>query len=181
MGVSNQKLTNKNLSSSPYSGLFLNGKLVSISDLINDKYDNIYNELLDRAKKAYISDNHKEDSEDNYIWKVIKQKNFIDSPHCYLIKREFPYPSKTISLKKYWDCSEFLKVLDKSYKEISVDEDSSKDLEIININYVNGICKLRSRLTGNIIEVDFNKLPTNTPVSDDEMTLKNTFTYMTNY
>lgn len=181
MSVANKKLTQRNLSSSPYSGLFLNGKLVSISDLINNKYDNVYDELLDRAKKAYISDGHEEDDEKNYIWKIIKGKNFIDVPYCNLIKRTFPYPSKTISLKKYWDCSEFLKSLDKSYQEIMVDEDSSKDLEIININYANGKCKLRSRLTGNIIEVDFNKIPNDTPVSDDEMTLKNTFTYMTNY
>lgn len=181
MSASNKKLTKRNLSASPYSGLFLNGKLVSISDLINNKYDNVYNELVDRAKKAYISDKHEADNEENYIWRVIKGENFIDSPHCYLIKREFPYPSKTISLKKYWDCSEFLKSIDKSYKDIMVDEDSSRDLEITSINYVNGTCILRSKLSGNTIEIDFNKLPTDTPVSDDDMALKNTFAYMTNY
>lgn len=180
MSTSSQKLTQRNLSSSPYSGLFLNGKLVSVTDLLNDKYDKVYDELVERAKANYLADGHTDDNESSYIWKVIKGKNFIDAPHCYLIKRTFPYPSKTISLKKYWDCSEFLDSLDGSYEEIAIDEDSSKDLEITNINYVNGKCKLKSRLTSNSVEVDFNKIPRDTPISDD-VTLKNTFTYMTKY
>lgn len=173
---SKEKLIQYGVSNSPYSSLYINGKLVSVNDMLLSKYDKVYSDILYKAIDKYCSANGIH--QDDYIWRHVKPQEISKAPKVTIINKKFPYGSKQVNISKYWSENEYIKNINNKYSEIMIDEDSSKDLEIVNINYAKGKCILESRMTGNTIEVDFNHLPTDVNVSDDKCTLKDTFSYL---
>ena len=151
--------------------------LVSTSDYINDRVNDVYNQMLKKAISDFLTNNcgfH------NFDIKPIKDKNWKTSPRIMLTSKEYPFEKKIVNIKKYWDkVVQFSKKNSESYSDLVIDEDTLKDAEIVSINYVLGIVKMRSKFTQVEFEVPFSRINGNTNMSLD-CTLAGTFTYLSN-
>lgn len=151
--------------------------LVSTSDYINDRINNVYNQMLKKAISNYLKDNPDMEQKDT---KLIKDKNWKTSPKIIFISRVYPFEKKIVNIKKYWDdVIQFSKKNSESYTDLMIDEDTLRDAEIISINYVLGTVKMKSKFTQVEFEVPFSRINGDTNMSSD-CTLEKTFTYLLN-
>lgn len=151
--------------------------LVSTSDYINDKVNDVYNQMLEKSISDFLMDNLKYYECDI---KPIKDKNWKTSPRIMITSKKYPFEKKIVNIKEYWDkVVQFSKKNSESYTDLMIDEDTLKDAEIVSINYVLGIVKMRSKFTQVEFEVPFSRINGNTNMSLD-CTLTGTFTYLSN-
>ena len=153
--------------------------LLSTSDYINDKVNDVYNQMLGKAISDFLNDL---DHWKYYEWdiKPIKDKNWKTSPRIMITSKKYPFEKKIVNIKEYWDkVVQFSKKNSESYTDLMIDEDTLKDAEIVSINYVLGIVKMRSKFTQVEFEVPFSRINGNTNMSLD-CTLAGTFTYLSN-
>ena len=153
--------------------------LLSTSDYINDKVNDVYNQMLGKAISDFLSDlDHWKYYECDI--KPIKDKNWKTSPRIIITSKKYPFKKKIVNIKEYWDKAvQFSKKNSESYSDLMIDEDTLKDAEIVSINYVLGIVKMRSKFTQVEFEVPFSRINGNTNMSLD-CTLAGTFTYLSN-
>ena len=153
--------------------------LLSTSDYINDKVNDVYNQMLGKAISDFLSDlDHWKYYECDI--KPIKDKNWKTSPRIMITSKKYPFKKKIVNIKEYWDKAvQFSKKNSESYSDLIIDEDTLKDAEIVSINYVLGIVKMRSKFTQVEFEVPFSRINGNTNMSLD-CTLAGTFTYLSN-
>ena len=153
--------------------------LLSTSDYINDKVNDVYNQMLGKAISDFLSDMGNWKSYKCDI-KPIKDKNWKTSPRIMITSKKYPFEKKIVNIKEYWDKAvQFSKKNSESYSDLMIDEDTLKDAEIVSINYVLGIVKMRSKFTQVEFEVPFSRINGNTNMSLD-CTLAGTFTYLSN-
>ena len=153
--------------------------LLSTSDYINDKVNDVYNQMLGKAISDFLNDpDHWKYYECDI--KPIKDKNWKTSPRIMITSKKYPFEKKIVNIKEYWDKAvQFSKKNSESYSDLMIDEDTLKDAEIVSINYVLGIVKMRSKFTQVEFEVPFSRINGNTNISLD-CTLAGTFTYLSN-
>ena len=153
--------------------------LLSTSDYINDKVNDVYNQMLGKAISDFLSDlDHWKYYECDI--KPIKDKNWKTSPRSMITSKKYPFKKKIVNIKEYWDkVVQFSKKNSESYSDLMIDKDTLKDAEIVSINYVLGIVKMRSKFTQVEFEVPFSRINGNTNMSLD-CTLAGTFTYLSN-
>lgn len=173
-------MKNINNSSEIYKQIVVsNDTLLSTSDYINDKVNDVYNQMLGKAISDFLNDpDHWKYYECDI--KPIKDKNWKTSPRIMITSKKYPFEKKIVNIKKYWDkVVQFSKKNSESYTDLMIDEDTLKDAEIVSINYVLGIVKMRSKFTQVEFEVPFSRINGNTNMSLD-CTLAGTFTYLSN-
>ena len=152
--------------------------LVSTSDYINDKINNLYHQILNIAITNYLNDNPVDTN--NMDMQIIKNKSWKVSPKIILTSKSYPFKKKILNIKEYWDNAiKYCKEHSESYSDLMIDEDTLKDAEIVSINYVLGIVKMKSKFTQVEFEVPFSRINGNTNMSPD-CTLVGTFTYLAN-
>lgn len=161
----------------PYKSLVPSGTgLISVDDLMNDKILKVHNQMYENALSRFYED-HPE-MEQGYITKEIPNKDWKSPSSVLFISEIYPFAKKKVSLKPWWDDAiSFIRKKTESWSDVIIDEDSMKDAEITSIDYVNGNVSMRSKLTQNTWVVPFSKVDENTPLSDDDLTLRNTFSY----
>lgn len=153
--------------------------LLSTYDYINDKVNDVYNQMLRKAISDFLNDL------DHWKYykcdiKPIKDKNWKTSPRIMITSKKYPFEKKIVNIKEYWDkVVQFSKKNSESYTDLMIDEDTLKDAEIVSINYALGIVKMRSKFTQVEFEVPFSRINGNTNMSLD-CTLAGTFTYLSN-
>ena len=153
--------------------------LLSTSDYINDKVNDVYNQMLGKAISDFLSDLGNWKYYECDI-KPIKDKNWKTSPRIMITSKKYPFKKKIVNIKEYWDKAvQFSKKNSESYSDLMIDEDTLKDAEIVSINYVLGIVKMRSKFTQVEFEVPFSRINGNTNMSLD-CTLAGTFNYLSN-
>ena len=151
--------------------------LLSTSDYINDKVNDVYNQMLKKAISDFLISHKKYYGCDI---KPIKDKNWKTSPRIMITSKEYPFEKKIVNIKEYWDkVVQFSKENCESYSDLMIDEDTLKDAEIVSINYVLGIVKMKSKFTQVEFELPFSRINGNTNMSLD-CTLAGTFTYLSN-
>lgn len=151
--------------------------LLSTSDYINDKVNDVYNQMLKKAISDFLMSHQKYHG---YDIKPIKDKNWKTSPRIMITSKEYPFEKKIVNIKEYWDkVVQFSKENCESYSDLMIDEDTLKDAEIVSINYVLGTVKMRSKFTQVEFEVPFSRINGDTNMSLD-CTLAGTFTYLSN-
>lgn len=173
-------MKNINNSSEIYKQIVVsNDTLLSTSDYINDKVNDVYNQMLGKAISDFLNDpDHWKYYECDI--KPIKDKNWKTSPRIMITSKKYPFEKKIVNIKEYWDkVVQFSKKNSESYSDLMIDEDTLKDAEIVSINYVLGIVKMRSKFTQVEFEVPFSRINGNTNMSL-ECTLAGTFTYLSN-
>ena len=87
---------------------------------------------------------------DEYRFIEIKQNEYYQPSLVYVQSIYPPFNTEKISLEKYWDTYEFkeeFKNLDESFFDEDVNINA---LEVINIDYINGLIKLKDKYTGRI-------------------------------
>ena len=171
-------MKNINNSSEIYKQIVVsNDTLLSTSDYINDKVNDVYNQMLGKAISDFLNDlDHWKYYECDI--KPIKDKNWKTSPRIMITSKKYPFEKKIVNIKEYWDkVVQFSKKNSESYTDLMIDEDTLKDAEIVSINYVLGIVKMRSKFTQVEFEVPFSRINGNTNMSLD-CTLNGTFTYL---
>lgn len=160
---------------------------VSFTDYINDKLNIVHNKLYNSALHRFLKEKWKEDEESEIsfdVWKKnfmnthkiveIKGKEYADPSNMIIYDLFYPYNKTKYDLKKYWD-NKYTIVNKCDVSDIAIDEDTLKYAEVIYIDYVNGRCKMRSRLNQNEFWVAFKYINSNTKFSD-EFKRDNTFT-----
>ena len=156
-----------------------NDTLVSTSDYINDKVNDIYYQILNLSISNYLK-NHRDYNIRNIDMELIKNKDWKVAPKIIFTSRKYPFEKKILNIEKYWDDAvKYYKQHGESYSDLMIDEDTLKDAEIVNINYVSGTVKMKSKFTQVEFEVPFSRINGNTNISTD-CTLAGTFTYLAN-
>lgn len=154
-----------------------NNCILSVNEYNKGKIEDIHNQLYIQALELYLKD-HPEMN--GWSFKEIKPSNWKDAPYVICTSSKYPFIHKKIHLNKYWKNLDFLQEKCSSSDDIIIDDENYNDAEVVNINYVKGKVKMRTKILQNEYEVPFSKLNENTIISDDDCTLKGTFVDMTN-
>lgn len=99
--------------------------------------------------------------------KIIEFKNseYWMPSSILIISKIFPYSKKIVKLHKYWNNIQSLN--DLNISDIKLTNYPINDAELLELNYVKGIAKMRSKLDDMEFEVPFGYLNENVSVSDD--------------
>jgi len=174
----NNKIDNKIVT---YNDMLYKSSPVRAADYISDKYNDIHRQLYQRAVDKLLKELNisKEDLKINYKLVEIKQDEYFKPSKVIIKNLSYPFTATTYDLDKYWDNYEFLE----EYKDLSeywIDEESTKDAELIYIDYIKGKGKFKSKYTQKEFWVDFNYINENTRLNKDNFSLTNTFSYKLN-
>lgn len=163
---------------------------ISFSEYMNDKLNNIHNTLYNNALLKWFNEQWKNsgstksfnDWKKQYLneHKLIELKNndYYKPSDIIIYQLIYPYKKEKINLKAYWD-NMYLNDPQLDISNIIMDDDTLKYSEIIYIDYVNGRCKLKSKLTHVEYWVPFKYINENSILSDT-LLLNNTFSYLLN-
>lgn len=138
---------------------------VTFTDYVNNNYDKIHAELYNNALQKYLYA-HPEymlyRSAYNFI--ETKQPEYWQPSYVSIISKHYPYTKHKVWLDEYW-CK--YKKETPNYTYTYIDEDTIKDAQIVELNYVTGEANMKSRFTGVEFKIPFNKIDETTPISDE--------------
>ena len=95
----------------------------------------------------------------------IKNNEYWMPSSIVLISNVFPFKRSIVKLDKYWNNIQSLK--DLNISDIKITKEEIRDAEIMELNYVNGMAKMRSKSTDIIFYVPFGYLNESIDVNDD--------------
>lgn len=133
--------------------------------------DDAYAELVEFIRNLLMS-TYKESH------RIIEIKNdeYWQPSSIIVVAKNRPYKKTIIDLSKYWNMSQSYSNV--SPTDIKMSEDVLNDSELIELNYIRGKARMRSRMTDIEYEVPFNYLNDDVTVSKD-ITLEGTFRNLT--
>lgn len=166
------------ISDKEYNMLLNSEGASSVSQWMNQDKEKIHKLLLNSALVRLWNSNE-------YDWTrkydiidldIIEHRNdsYKDPSVCTFKTKGYPMRTWKVDMKRYWD-NEYLDDITKE-SALNVNNHSSKDDEIVKIDYVNNLAKLRSRLTGVEYTIPLDKISKDTYMSKEEMTINGTFT-----
>ena len=161
--------------------LFDNNLPVIFSDFLNDNIIAIHNELYQDALKKFEEDRKLENNDfnlDNYkIIEVKDESNFLKPSSILLYDDSFH--REKVDLTPYWNTN-YYNDYEAPYlfNELLIDEESKKNIEIEDIDYIHGKIKFKNKFTNKIFIVDKSKIDFNLTYKNK---LKNTFGYLVNH
>lgn len=151
---------------------------MNFCDYVYDKYNIIHQKLFDNALERLIIE--KGYNKDDYRFIEIKQDEYYKPSIVYVKSIYPPFTTEKISLEKYWDKYEFNEIF-KNLDENFFNEDINiNSLEIVDINYVKGIMKLKDKITGKTFIRSTKYLNDNLKYNKESYSLENTFSYKIN-
>lgn len=140
----------------------------NVYDIIHDNTKNIHNKLFNDAIDRYCSENNKNKNE----YKIIDQENkedILKPSKAIFIKDNI---MSTIDLSDYWNINyNNLNNKNNIFKELLINNEDKKNIDIEYIDYVNGKVLFRNKFNNKKFFVKFNKL--NKKIQNN---LTNTFT-----
>lgn len=112
---------------------------------------------------------------DSHKFIEIKKDEYFAPSDVIVINVKFPYERKKYNLSNYWNTiTEKRNNKDVSLMQFS--DETVKYAELVYIDYVNGKCKFKSKLTGEEFWTTFDYINEDTKISDS-LSLKDTFMY----
>lgn len=106
----------------------------------------------------------------------IKNNEYWQPSSIIVISKNRPYKKDIIDLTRYWNMSQAFS--DVSPTDVKMIDEDLNDSELIELNYIKGIAKMRSRMSNIEYDVPFRYLNDNVKVSK-ELTLEGTFRNLT--
>lgn len=155
--------------------IFDNNLPIILSDFLNDNIILIHNELYQDALKKFEKDrksNNNEFSLDNYkIIEIKNEANFLKPSSILLYDNHFN--KEKIDLTPYWNTN-YNNEYETPYifNELLIDEESKKNIEVEDIDYINGKIKFKNKFTNKTFTVDKSKIDFNINLKNK---LENTF------
>lgn len=169
-----------------YDDMLYDNRPVKFTEFITNKYNDIHKELYEDAldkliehlisTKAEHYENYEsiDDVKDNCKIIECKATEYWMPSEVTITHKTWPYKRDKHSLEEYWNY--YQKKEDKSIETIKLTEkENIENSEIMFIDYVKGIARMRTKLTNIEFDVPFEYLDSSTDVSD-EYSLSNTFT-----
>lgn len=146
---------------------------VTVSDVINNKQDDIHSQMYNSALSLYMS--YAGLSDDDYRFVELRSSYFDDPSRVQVISKSYPYKRKTVDLTPWWGEYDFKDRM--SYLKIDEDDMTVKTAEIVYKNYVTGEAELYSRYSGKKFKVDMKDIPNDVKEIDDSLNMRHTFGY----
>lgn len=176
-------MININNTNKKYNDILYDSRPVQVSELVSDKNNAVHAELFNDALLKFVSSRNWPLSYLYENYKVIELKNdeYWKPSSIIILSRMYnnethSFTKEKIDLTSYWNSE--LSFKNKTHTTLKIAKDDNiNDYELIDINYVTGTATLKSKLTGNTIDVDFDHIDDDIKVSDD-FSLTNTFSYM---
>ena len=153
--------------------LYNNNIPLNVYDIIYSNSEKIHKKLFEEAIDKYCE--HNNINKDDY--KIIDQPNNDDnlkpSVAIMICDEKIDY----IDLTNYWN-KNYIENLNKYseneiFRELLINDEDKKNIEVEYIDYVNGKIQFRNKMTNKTFYLKFNKLDKNRNYYPD---LKNTFT-----
>lgn len=154
---------------------------VTLSAFNTSKYDKVHAKLFDAALEEYCKSVDMSVSyfRTSYNISEIKRNEYYEPSYIVISPRKRGLKGITrtvIDMTAYWNQGIYKEHNYKDIKEIP-DNNLYTDWEVIYIDYVKGLIRLRNKNGGNIIEAPFGSVNGDVKISE-EYSLKNTFTYI---
>ena len=124
--------------------------LMSVSDVLSSKQDNVHLELYSSALHKFKTDMKLTDSMFSFTEQQNISSYFWIPTYVLVTQLDYPYKKCSYSLEKYWDYYDY----NTSYNSIAIDP----DYEIEDYDFIKGKAKLRSKHTNETMMVDFNSV-----------------------
>lgn len=153
--------------------LYNNNIPLNVYDIIYSNSEKVHKKLFEEAINKYCE--HNNINKDDY--KIIDQPNIDDnlkpSVAIMICDEKIDY----IDLTNYWN-KNYIENLNKYseneiFRELLINDEDKKNIEVEYIDYVNGKVQFRNKMTNKTFYLKFNKLDKNRNYYPD---LKNTFT-----
>jgi hypothetical protein len=146
--------------------------IITVSEVISKKYDDIHNQLYERALSSYMDANNMNST--YYRTIEIKSSYYNEPSSVKIIERTPPYKTTIVDLTEYW--SDYIYSNTLSYLKID-DDITTQTAEVKYKDYVRGTAEMESRLTGVKYKTDINKLPLDVKEYPDDHAMSTTFGY----
>jgi len=153
--------------------LYNNNIPLNVYDIIYSNSEKVHKKLFEEAIDKYCE--HNNINKDDY--KIIDQPNIDDnlkpSVAIMICDEKIDY----IDLTNYWN-KNYIENMNKYseneiFRELLINDEDKKNIEVEYIDYVNGKIQFRNKMTNKTFYLKFNKLDKNRNYYPD---LKNTFT-----
>jgi hypothetical protein len=153
--------------------LYNNNIPLNVYDIIYSNSNNIHKKLFDEALDKYCKTNNI----DKRNYKIIDKENEDDKLKPSIAVMMSNEGVDYIDLTEYWN-KNYVENLNKYsenelFRELLIEDDNKKHIEVEFIDYVRGRVQFRNKFTNKKFFVNFNKLDKN---RNDYPELKNTFT-----
>jgi len=151
--------------------LYKNGP-VSVEDFVSEKQTQVHKQLYQIALTTYIKENIQTKDIGEYKFTEFKNDDYTKPSKVLQVSKIKPYHKKIVDLSPYWPD---YKYDDKEmFTSLKIDSSAIDEFQIIKIDYAKGVVTMENRISGSIINVPFNRINSDTVVSDS-LTVKNTF------
>lgn len=153
--------------------------VLNFNDYVSDKYSDVHNQLYISALNKYLEENLYNNQEylDSHIFSEIKNKEYWQPSKVIIKSIEEPYTTKIVDLSQYWDNYEYKEENKELNSDYYQDKEDINAFVLVYIDYVNSKIKLKNKNSGKIIWKDIKYLNSDILIDENELTLKDTFTY----
>jgi len=165
-----------------YTRLMSGTGLSSMSQYTSEQEEAIHAKLLEDALTRLWSSHDYDWTEKLSIDMVDisehRRDDYKEASVCTFKTKTYPMKQWKVDMSDYWNKNYISDVTDND--ALNVNGYVNKDDEIVSVNYVTGKARMRSRLLGLEHDIDLSKVSSYTPMSVDEMSIRDTFTYKIN-
>lgn len=138
------------------SDIDIQEKKLSIINYINNVNVKINNDFKNEALNMYKTNHRVIEIKNDEYWKPSS---------IVIISNVMPFSKQKVKLDRYWNNIQNMD--EYNIEDLKISNEQIKDAEIVELNYVKGIAKMRSKSTDIEFEVPFNYLNENVEVNEE--------------
>jgi len=158
--------------------LFENNLPISFFDVVNDTLNKIHKELFNDALNNY--EKYKKETDSNYSIKNLKiielknSQNYLKPSKIMIFNHndDGTLTREIIDLTDYWNTNYVNNEYITHFNDLLIDNDNKKQIELEDIDYINGIIKFKNKYNNKTFSVNTNKIDFNLTYKNK---LENTF------
>lgn len=145
--------------------------IVTVGEIIINKYDDIHKQMYTHALEKYFA--YAGITPDEYRTLELPSSYYESPSRVQLIEKTFPYKRKVVDLTPFWEDYKFKE----SMSYLKIDDMTMLTAEVKYRDYVRDIAEVESRMTGKRYKVHLKDIPEGTKNYPDDNSFEKTFTY----